>query len=144
MCPKAAGWGLVPSGGVSPGFTGCCFKPCLCAQGLEEPQPGSETLSGAGGQDPLEKSYLLPKEELARTWEDLTRFKGSVQLEEKKPLELLKGRVSCCPNAMSRAGSGLCPGWQGWVWTQPHPAVPHTEHSRDAGTGQELGAGSGR
>lgn len=91
----------------------------------------------------MEKSYLLPKEELARTWEDLTRFKGSVQLEEKKPSELLKRRVSCCPNAMSRAGSGLCPGWQGWVWTGLTLLSPTQNIAEMLGLGRSSGQAVG-
>lgn len=87
----------------------------------------------------MKKSYLLPKEELARTWEDLPRFKGSVQLEEKKPLELLKRRVSCCPNVMSRAGSGLCPGWQGWVGTGLTLLPPTQNIAEILGLGRSSG-----
>ncbi|KAM6396140.1 unconventional myosin-Vb-like [Rhynochetos jubatus] len=84
---------------------GCCAKPCLCTQGLEEgwqplsegPQPSGEVLPKGGvGQDPSEKAYLplLGKvnEELARSQEKLQRSKAPVEPEERKPLDFLKRR----------------------------------------------------
>ncbi|NXW59659.1 MYO5B protein, partial [Eurystomus gularis] len=110
---------------------GCCAKPSLCTQGLEErwqpvpegPQPSGEVLLNGGvGQDHFEKAYLLllgqlsaVNEELARTREELKRSKAPVEPEERKPLDFLKRRVSPCPTAMSGARSRLV----GW----PHPAL---------------------
>lgn len=98
-----------------------CAKPCLYTQGLEEgwqpvpeglqPQPGGEApLKSSVGQDPFEKAYLLllgqfnaVNEELARTREELRRSKAPVELEERKPLDFFKRRVSPCSAAVSRA-----------------------------------------
>lgn len=102
---------LVPS-------TGCCAKPCLCTQGLEERwQPVPEGLHpqpSSVGQDPFEKAYLLllgqlnaANEELAWTREELRRSKAPMEQEERKPLDFLKRRVSPCSTTMSRARSRL-------------------------------------
>ncbi|NWW86774.1 MYO5B protein, partial [Rhynochetos jubatus] len=111
---------------------GCCAKPCLCTQGLEEgwqplsegPQPSGEVLPKGGvGQDPSEKAYLplLGKvnEELARSQEKLQRSKAPVEPEERKPLDFLKRRVSPCPAAVSRARSRLV----GLALPWPHPTL---------------------
>lgn len=100
----------------------------------EGPQPAGEPLpNGGGGQDPLERAYLLllgqlnaVTEELARTREELRRSKASAEHEEKKPLDFLKRRVSPCPTDMGLDGTvgaaltlPCCPGRTSpgcWGW----------------------------